>query len=206
MLSPDDPHDRVEIGWVAVGLPILGLVCLAGAVLAGWPLALALKGFLPPEGVLGVVVPGVLLGGGLLWYAGARAMGAMLDRRAEGRRLARLHELEGRPALTGEQFTGLFEAQFAAAAACIRAEFGRFIGREDVAGRLLPADSVVDVCALAGVPRDEIDWAEFVFGLEQRFGVALWQHLPVPGTIADLVEAWASGRGPAIEAGGPPVL
>ncbi|HEY8503616.1 MAG TPA: hypothetical protein VIL46_03485, partial [Gemmataceae bacterium] len=71
----------------------------------------------------------------------------------------------------------------------------RFIGRADVTGRLPPPDPVRAACAMAGIYPDDLDWAEFLFGLEARFGVRFPDGAGRDATVAELV-AWCGAEAP----------
>ena len=178
-------------GPIVAGLLLLGVPCYAVAHLAGMALGETLRGVLSPGPIAGLVVLFVFLLWGLLWYAGARVFALTLLRREARQKVVEQRRFESRVALSDEEFGRLFQGMPMSVAASIRAELGRFIGRAEVVSRLLPTDSVLDICVLAGVQRDSLDWVEFVMGLEQRFEARIWERIPFPETIADLVRTCA---------------
>jgi hypothetical protein len=193
MFRRDKPPDLVAVGSVVFGLPLIGAACLAVAGVVGLALGKLLSGVLLPDAVVAVVVPVALLTAYLLWFAGVRVLVFVLVCRETRQDLEERRRFDSRTALSDDEFGRLFQGAVVSVAAAVRAELGRFIGREEVVSRLSPADPVLDGCVLVGVQRDSLEWAEFVFGLEKRFGARIWRRLPFPGTVADLV---GHARGP----------
>jgi hypothetical protein len=163
----------------------------ASAILVGGSIVAGLRGVLPEEPlVLTALLVGIPLGG-LCSLVTAKAL-LSIPRRLEA---ARRRRFESRATLTDDEFGRLFADGLAPIAVEVRAELGRFVGRTEVVQKLLPADPVRLTCDCVGVCRDDIDWAEFLFGMEDRFGVQLRNELGQEATVVQLVAGCAARGG-----------
>src|SRR5262249_817491 len=168
----------------------LGALVLAGAagyalaILVAWALISVLRGLLPQDPLIIVVLVVALP----LWFVFTAGPFLVYFRLRSRWEAARRRCFEGRAALTDEEFVRLFPGVPAQTVAEVRGERGGFPGVAEVAQRLLPADPVRATCFLAGANSDDLDWAEFLARLEGRCGGRLpeeWWAGDV--TVADLV-------------------
>jgi hypothetical protein len=161
-------------------------------------LAWGLRGFVPPHSpAADLLVVGLVLLTFLLWAPFSFAMGRLLASVHRHREAARRRRFESRPALTDEEFTRLFPEAEAPIATGVRAELERFIGRAEVARRLFPADAVRATCGLGGFDPDDLDWAQFLLGLETRFVVQIPGEADRDATVAQLIGWCTWPRRPA---------
>jgi hypothetical protein len=156
-------------------------------MLVCWALASVLRGLLPQDVLLFVLV----LVGILLWCLFSLGAAKVLFSVRRRREAARRRRFEERPELTDEEFSRLFPSGLAPITAAVRAELERFTGRAEVARRLLQADPLRATCDLVGVCPDDLDWAEFLRGLEARFGIRLPDEAYREATVAELVTGCA---------------
>lgn len=155
------------------------LILLGRALLAGgtgylpvmafcWLVGGSLRDVLPDDalmvGLICVAVP--------LWPLLSLAAWAVLFEFPRRRREAARREafLRRQPA-SDETFGGLLPE--APRTAELRAELRRFVGRAEIADRLLPSDPIRETCEMVGLCPDDLDWAEFLLGLESRFRIRL---------------------------------
>jgi hypothetical protein len=155
-------------------LMLLGRILLVGGLgyvltlALCWPVICALRDVLPPD----TLMVGMICASLLLWpFLSFLAWTVLFEPPRRRREAARREEFMRRDPLTEEAFNGLFPQGTATAE--VRAELRRFVGRADVADRLLPADSIRATCDLADFCPDDLDWAEFLMGLESRFMICL---------------------------------
>jgi hypothetical protein len=166
-------------------------VAYALALLACLALGSVLRGLLPPD----ALVAALTCVGVPLWGAFALAAARVLFVVRRRREAARRRQLEGREALTGEEFGRLFPGVAATVAAVVRKELERFVGRAEVVRRLLPSDPVRGTCERVDFCPDDLDWAEFLLGLEARFGGRLPDEAFREATVAELVTGCAGPGG-----------
>src|SRR5262249_54400295 len=127
----------------------------------------------------------------LFAFAAATALTLVLGRREAERR----RRFEGRAGLTDEAFGRLFPEAWAPTAGGVRGELGRVPRRAAGPGRVVPPDPGRAPRELFGLSRDDLDWAEFLFGLEARFGGRLPPEADREATVAELVVGCAGGAG-----------
>jgi hypothetical protein len=157
-------------------------------LLVCWGLVSILRSILPQDKLILVVVPV----GIALWCLFALGMVMILSSVRHRTEAARRRRFEGRPQLTDEEFSCLFPPTMAPIPADVRAELDRFLGRAEVVNRLLPEDQIRATCALNDLCPDDLDWAEFLCGLEARFGVILPGGAFREATVAELVAECAA--------------
>jgi hypothetical protein len=190
-------------------LILLGRALLAGiigylpTVAICWAALGALRDLLPPDalmvGMICVALP--------LWPVLSFVAWWVLFESPRARREAAMREaFTRREPLTEEAFNS--QCSQARVTAEVRAELRRFIGRSDVADRLLPSDPIRATCELAGFCPDDLDWAEFLSRLESRFGVRFpdeaFPNRRFPdGTVAELLR-WCAGTARRAEPGTAP--
>jgi hypothetical protein len=174
-------------------LMLLGHTLLGGGVgylltmAICWPSTWVLRDVVPPDPLL----VGMICAALVLWPFLSLVAWAVLVEFPRARREAAMCEaFMRREPLTEEAFSGLGPRP--ANAAEVRAELRRFIGRPDVADRLLPPDPIRATCALAGVCPDDLDWAEFLSGLQSRFRIRLPDEAFPDATVAELLR-WCAG-------------
>jgi hypothetical protein len=133
-----------------------------------WAVGRGLRDTLPADALMvGTICVGIPL-----WPAlSLAAWWLLFESPRRCREAAAREALLGRVPLTDEAFTGLFPQP--AIPAEVRDELRRLIGRPDVTDRLLPSDPIRATSELAGVCTDDLDWAEFLLGLESRLGIRL---------------------------------
>jgi hypothetical protein len=128
---------------------------------------------------VGVILVGVLLGPILTILANYAIFVLPQIIRNAVRRRAFLR----RASLTEEAFASLCVRPLVGVA--IRDEIRRFIGRDDIADRLLPSDPIGATCELFGFFRDDgFAWLEWASNLEQRFGI----RIPLGATDVTIAE------------------
>jgi hypothetical protein len=154
-------------------LTLLGRALLVGGIgylltmAVCWRVTWTLREVLPPDallvGMICVALP--------LWPLLSLAACAVLFEFPRMRREAALREafLRRDPA-TDEAFGGLLPPVPTAA---VRAELRRFIGRPEVADRLLPSDPIRGTCELVGICPDDLEWDNFLRSLESQLGIRL---------------------------------
>jgi hypothetical protein len=104
--------------------------------------------------------------------------------------MAMREAFERRVVVTEAEFAGLFPTGSTATA--VRAELRRFIGRADIADRLLPSDPVLSTCARAGFRPLEFDWVDFLCGLNVQFRTRIPHEAFEDMTLSQLV-GWCAG-------------
>jgi hypothetical protein len=153
-------------------LILLGRALLAGTI--GYLLTIAicwaalgpLRDSLPPDALM----VGMICAGLPLWPILSFVAWWVLFELPRARREAAMREtFMRRESVTEEAFNRLCSQPRVTAE--VRAELRRFIGRSDVADRLLPSDPIRATCELTGFYPDDLDWADFLLRLESRFGV-----------------------------------
>lgn len=182
-------HSGWPLGFLLLGLLFIGVVCFGLAFLVGLALSWILRDVLPPNVLVALGTTAVLVLGVLFWFASVKVLFLALARREASREATRRRQLESRAPLTDEEFSHLFPKPLHSVAARVRNELSRFIDQPEAGRRLSPTDCVLDICQLAGVKRDSLDWVEFVAALEGYFGTRIPDDVAFEGTIADLVAA-----------------
>lgn len=166
---------------------LIGGLGYAPVLALAWLVELALGGVLPQM----LLITGVTCAGMLLWPICSLVTWWLLFGRPRALRKEAMREaFERREALAEAEFACLFPAR--ATATAVRAELRRFISRADIADRLLPSAPILSTCALAGFHPLDIDWGEFLFGLEAQFGIRIPDEAVEDMTLAQLV-GWCAG-------------
>jgi hypothetical protein len=122
-----------------------------------------------------------------IWAILSFVVGALLFIGPQASRKAALRVgfVERQP-LTDEVFGNLCARPIVAIV--IRDELRLFIANPGIAERLLPTDPIRATCALMDVYYDDLDWAEFLFSLERRFGIRIPLEEEDDITVAKLIE------------------
>jgi hypothetical protein len=191
------------VGWRA-GLVLLGRGLLIGGIgyvlmlALGWLVIWLIRDVLPQI----LIIAGMTCAGMLLWPICSLATWWLLFGLPRARReMAKREAFESRMALTEAEFACLFPAGSTAIA--VRAELRRFIGRADIADRLLPSDLVLSTCALAGFHPCDIDWVGFLCGLETQFRTRIPDEASEDMTVSQLV-GWCTEPNEQAEPGAAP--
>jgi hypothetical protein len=163
------------------------------AVAIGWAVIWLLRDALAPDPLL----VGTIAASILMWPAlSFAAWWAVFEFPRRGRERAPREAFLRRSPLTDAAFSGLFP--HTATAAVVRAGLRRLVGRSDVADRLLPSDLIRATSELSEVCPDDLDWAEFLLGLESRLGVRLpdeaFSSKAFPDASVAEVVGWCAGQ------------
>ena len=94
-----------------------------------------------------------------------------------------------RPILSDEEFAHLFPQQNQARVIAFRRDLAQFLQRDDLTYRLLPSDPISPICLRMGANYDQLDWADWVLGMEKRYDVRFSDDWDL--TIGQMVDALA---------------